>query len=46
MKGLGIASLSVIFLVACASIPEPVSNAPENSPTVAAVRTNGERFKG
>jgi outer membrane lipoprotein len=46
MQGLGIASLSVIFLVACASIPEQVSNAPENSPTVAAVRTNGERFKG
>jgi len=33
-------------LAACASLPEQVSKAPENSPTVAAVCTNGKRFKG
>jgi outer membrane lipoprotein len=46
MKRLSLALLSVVFLAACASIPQQISNAPEDSPTVAAVRATGERFKG
>ncbi|MDQ4146676.1 MAG: Slp family lipoprotein [Pseudomonadota bacterium] len=46
MNRLSFALLSVVFLAACASIPQQISNAPVNSPTVATVRATGERFKG